>query len=338
MSSTDSVSFWRRLPLLVLQVSVTGGLLWWIFREESTRAEVVEVFRNANPGWLVVGVVVAGVENLLGVLRWRIFLKLLGIQIGWWKSVQIYFLGLVFNMFMLGAVGGDAVKALVLIGQGHRHSAAFLSVILDRLSGLAAMILTSAIFIGWNYDWLTGSPVVAGVIHFVFVYLLVVCLVLGLSFWAAHTGFSTRIGRWIPAREKLAELCESYFLFVRHWRQTAMAALISVGILWLYFSLYYFAARAFSCPVDLLQILSFMPAVDIIAALPVSLGGVGVREQLFVTILGQLAGVPSGLAVSVAMAGYGMSAFWGVTGTLTLPFLRGLLQKGKAREEQRPKL
>ena len=51
---------------------------------------------------------------------------------------------------------------------------------------------------------------------------------------------------------------------------------------------FYFSARAFGLEVPMGEFFAFMPAVDIISALPISLGGFGIREQLFATLLGEL--------------------------------------------------
>ena len=49
-----------------------------------------------------------------------------------------------------------------------------------------------------------------------------------------------------------------------------------------------------------------MPAVGIAQVLPISIGGLGVREAAFVVFLHPL-GVPSGQAVALGLAVYGMN-------------------------------
>jgi uncharacterized membrane protein YbhN (UPF0104 family) len=82
----------------------------------------------------------------------------------------------------------------------------------------------------------------------------------------------------------------------------------------LYFLTYYCSARAYGMEVPMGQFLALMPAVDLISGLPVSLGGLGVREGLFVFLLGNLASVSGPLAVSISLGGYLMSALWGIPG------------------------
>jgi len=119
--------------------------------------------------------------------------------------------------------------------------------------------------------------------------------------------------RW-PGRAKLLELSGAYFQCAVQWQRTASALGISVVMLACFFTTYYFSARAYGMDPGMGRFLALMPTVDILSGLPISLGGVGVREGVFVLLLGSLASVPSATAVSISLAGYLMSALWGIPG------------------------
>ena len=53
-------------------------------------------------------------------------------------------------------------------------------------------------------------------------------------------------------------------------------------------------------------VLAFVPAVAMAQVLPVSLGGLGIREGLLVLLLNPL-GVPAGKAIGVGLLWYGMT-------------------------------
>jgi glycosyltransferase 2 family protein len=312
-----------------LQALVTVGLLGWLFSQPEIRQGTAEVLRGAHPLWLLAAVLIAGVENFIGLLRWRIFLRLVGIELPFWESARLFYFGLFCNFILVGAVGGDSVKVLVLIGQGYRKSAAVFSVLLDRLSGVAALVLTSVIFISWHYDWLVQSRAVSGLIQFVFIYLGVVVFFLALSFVAARTGFAENSPKWLPFRERLDQLCRMYWLMLGKWRSTLFAAGLSCLMLLGYFAVFFAAMRAFDLELSLGQVFAFMPAVDIITAMPISLGGVGVREKLFKVLLGDLAGASGATAVWVSLSGYLATLFWGVVGLLAWPFFKGFIQRAR---------
>jgi glycosyltransferase 2 family protein len=306
------------IPIL-LQSLVSIALLVWIFWKEDFRTRTWQILSSAHPGWLLAGFLVAGAGNLIGVLRWGIFLRVLGISISPWDTLRLSFVGLFFNTFLVGAVGGDAVKVVWLVAKGQPKTAALLSVLMDRMSGLGALILCSALFMMWRLDWLMRSPVVAGLIKLVFAYLLVVVLLLGVSFLLSARGLTSRLPARFPFRKTIVEFTGAYLQFVTAWRQTLAASLLSILMLLAYFLTFYLSGRAFGLDVPIAEFFALMPAVDIISALPISLGGFGVREQLFVTLLGDLWGVPAAQAVSISLGGALLAMLWGLLGLVVLP-------------------
>jgi glycosyltransferase 2 family protein len=306
------------VPLLI-QSLVSAGLLVWIFWKEDFRMRTWQVLTSAHPAWLAAGFLVAGVGNLLGVVRWGIFLRVLGIRLSAWEVFRLSFVGLFFNTFLVGAVGGDAVKVVWLAAKGHRKTSALLSVVMDRMSGFGALILCSLIFMLLRLDWLMRSALVAGLIKGVFIYLVAVVALMAFSFSRSAKSLTCRLPRGFPGREIIIDFAEAYFQFVTCWRQTLLASLLSVVILLAYFLTFYLSARAFELQVPIGEFFAFMPAVDIISALPISLGGFGVREQLFATVLGELWGVPAAQAVSISLAGASLSMLWGLSGLALLP-------------------
>jgi hypothetical protein len=57
-----------------------------------------------------------------------------------------------------------------------------------------------------------------------------------------------------------------------------------------------------------------LPIILTIASLPISLSGIGVREQLFQNVLSGMFGTPEGLAVMISITGFLIVVFWGLVG------------------------
>ena len=68
----------------------------------------------------------------------------------------------------------------------------------------------------------------------------------------------------------------------------------------------FLAAHALGLDVSPTAALAFMPAVAIAQVLPISVGGLGIREGAFVLFLGPL-GVPAGQAVALGLLVYGLN-------------------------------
>lgn len=320
-----------------MQAAVTVGFLAWFFHDPEFREQAVEALRTANGSWLVVGLIIAGLENMLGVIRWRFFLRMLSIELPFWKTVEICLVGLFCNTFMLGGVGGDLVRAAYLVQRGNRKTTAFLSIVLDRVSGLGALILLTIVVTTLNYDWLMRSPVAATVVKFVILYQIVAFVVLGVSLLISAKGWANKIPSWAPARRFLVDMGDGYARLATEWRTTLIASTFSVFMLIGYFGVFYCSARAFGAPINFVQLCSIMPAADMISALPISVGGIGVREQVFVVMLGQLAGVAAATAVSISLVGFLVNGSWGLVGAVLVPLhFKGIIRKARlaAREAQ----
>ena len=327
MSAEQKHSPARKWILLGLQLIVSVALLVWIFHDREFRAHFWQVVRAGQWDWLLLGFIVAGVSNVLGAFRWRIFLHVLKMPLGVWDALRLSFIGLFFNNFLPGAVGGDAVKVVWLVTKGHRDSSALVSVFMDRMSGFFALVACSLALILSRYDWLTSSPTVAALTKSVFAFLAVMAFLLALSFVAASPFVRRRVPQWMPLREKMLSFNADYFEFVRVWPQTLRAALLSAVMMAAHFLTFYCAARAFDVNLPLMDFLSLMPAVDIISAMPVSFGGLGVREALLERLLGELAGVPAAQAISVSLAGALLNMVWGLAGVFLIPSYRDLVSK-----------
>jgi len=65
-----------------------------------------------------------------------------------------------------------------------------------------------------------------------------------------------------------------------------------------------------------LDIFSVLPIINTITALPISLSGVGLREQLFYELFHTLFGTSESIAVMISITGFMLTVFWGIVGGL----------------------
>ncbi len=312
----------KKKLLLIVQLLVSLGLLTWLFQRNDLRDQIGKVFFHAHAEWLLLGFLIAGFGNFLGIYRWGIFVKMLGLALTRNEVFRMGLVGLFFNNFLVGAVGGDAVKVVWLAARGRKKAHALMSVAMDRMSGILALVFCSLLFMTPRLEWLRQSHAVAGLIKVIFIYLLTIGGLFLISLAVASKGLAKYIPEWGPGRKQMMELEDGYRKFIGHWRQTLIAGGVSVFMFVAYFMTFYCAARAFDVRVPVLDFLAIMPTVDIVAALPLSVGGFGVREHLFTLLLGDLCGVPSAQSVLVSLGGALLTMIWGLGGLLVLPSYR----------------
>ena len=149
----------KKTLLTILQIAVTIGLLWWVFHDPEKRAQMAEALRQAKWSWLWIGVGVFFGCTVLATVRWKILLNVQGIDMGWVRTWQLFMIGMFFNLFMLGSTGGDVVKMFLAMREARSNkAAALLSVFMDRVIGMMALILISLGFLYFRYDLLSHSP------------------------------------------------------------------------------------------------------------------------------------------------------------------------------------
>ncbi len=298
----------------VLQVIVSTALLAILVTRPDFRATLATVILSGEPRWLGAGFLLAGASQILALVRWRIFLKIAGLEISSAETAGIFFAGLFCNFFLPGGAGGDVVKIGLLATRGHDPARAAISVIMDHFAGSVSMVLLGSSLMAWKYSWLTSSPLVAEVVHGITFFLVAISLLVLASFVLSAPRIVVRLPAFWPGRAKLVELSGVYFQCAIQWPRTLFAQFVSGGMLMLLFLSYYFSARAYGIDPGLGRFLALMPTVEMISGLPVSLGGIGVRETVFVLLLGSLLGTPEPTAVVLSLAGYTMTVLWGIPG------------------------
>ena len=304
----------------------TVGILYLVFHDPAKRAEMAQALRQANRWWLLAGFVVYGLVEFLSGIRWQLLLRVQGIVLSWTRLFHLVLMGVAFNFLIPGGTGGDVVKVYFLLKEtpGQR-TRALLSVLVDRLIGLVALIAIAGVIIAAQWPWLHSSPAAVKYIWVTLAILGSLLAGLGLSFLLTGLGLIHKLPARLPGRDKLASFALAYNLYGRAWQPTAAAFVLSVVAHFGHFALFFCAASAFgatSYVPTFGEFCSIMPIVDTLTSIPISLGGLGVRENLFQIFLGDLCGVSPAVAALMATTGYALVLGWGLLGGVLYFFYR----------------
>ena len=130
----------KRVGILLVQLLVTAAGLWYVFHDPQKRAQIADAVRHASPKWLLLGWICYGAVEMLATMRWQILLRIQGITFSWLRAFAIVMIGLFFNMFLPGLIGGDVIRLYFVFKLApRRKTRATLSVVMDRLFGLLAI-------------------------------------------------------------------------------------------------------------------------------------------------------------------------------------------------------
>jgi len=150
----------------LLRVGISAVLLGWVaWKMDWTK--LAEVFAGLRLEFWLAGVGLFALAQTVSSQRWQIITRALGFNETMGQLTRFYFIGTYFSLLLPTSVGGDVVRAWYLDNRSGRRLKAFLSVFLDRLSGLMvllAMGCLAAVFSPMPEAWIAWS-IWAHVVH-----------------------------------------------------------------------------------------------------------------------------------------------------------------------------
>ncbi|MGC1480327.1 MAG: lysylphosphatidylglycerol synthase transmembrane domain-containing protein [Chthoniobacterales bacterium] len=307
----------KRAFIATLQILVSIALIIWIFHDPGKRALMADALAAANLWWLVPGVTAMGIALAAQAARWQVLLRAVDVHFHWLRTTQLYFIGAFFNLFLLGATGGDVAKIYYAVRESpDARAAAFLSIVVDRVMGLIALAAIAVIAVASRFDVLMSTPIAQGMLATLALILAAGLGVVVVGALVAFFKLQARLPANLPARTAIVDLAVATERYARAPRALFGAFALSIAGHLLMFATFYFAARALGSALTMLDTFSVMPIVSAITAVPISLSGIGLREQIFEQLLSTLYAIPASEAVLISLLGYLTMVIWSLVGGL----------------------
>lgn len=133
----------------VAKLTLAAALLILIFYKFVDIGKLAEALKKAQWMYVLYALALQWCVVLIGTHRLQILLKAHSIKLSFFRVLKYNCIGYFFNLFSLGATGGDVVKAFYVSRETHEKKTESVTVVfLDRLMGMAAVvtIATAALF------------------------------------------------------------------------------------------------------------------------------------------------------------------------------------------------
>jgi hypothetical protein len=265
------------------------GLLAWL-----SAGRILEpIARVPWTTWLGVGVAFL-LGHAISSMKWRMLVGSAGAPIGRLIALRAHAAGLFANLCLPSIVGGDVIRAGLAVRSAGRLEAVTLGSLADRLIDTAALVAIAGVAAILYPELAQG---VAGTV------LVSVGLLLAL-------GVITGLGlvRWVPA-ERLPGRLKKVVIKVREALDALFAqpgtAVLAFGMSVLvqsgFVGLNIVLAKSIGIEIEMAAWMLAWPLAKLVALLPVSLGGIGVREVTLAAFLAPF-GVEATLAVAQSLA------------------------------------
>lgn len=272
----------RKKGITLLKILISAALLYFIFTKIPF-SEVLGVLKKAQPFFMVVALLFFVISKVLAAVRLNLYFHEIEVLLTHKSNLKLYLLGMFYNLFLPGGIGGDAYKGYYVKKQFEVPTKKVVAVLLlDRLSGMLLLFVFTCM-LGLTLKDPTLLP-------FQWVFWLGIPMSV-LVFWALQRRFFTYI---LPV----------------FWRSNVLSALVQLAQLGCVLMI----LQALKIEVSTLEYLFIFLISSIVSVLPLTIGGIGSRELVF--LYGALwLGLKEDVSVGISMLFFMITAFvslWGL--------------------------
>jgi glycosyltransferase 2 family protein len=305
-ASPPARSWWSRWGWVVRWGGTVAGFVY-ILRIIDL-SSLKSAFAHASVVTLLAALAMISFGLSLGAVRWRILMRAYGArtQPSLYQAIRFYFVAVFYNTYLPGGVAGDILRGVVTRKSfGDRGTTEAIAVVLvERALGLLGVVSLVAVGLGLAgpaiHDsgslWIWSAVGAAGSMG------VVLMLPLG-----------RQLARFLPSR--LGDIA-SRLPVVSRPLDFFLAAILSLFTQlttavsgWLFL-------RDFHPATTLGDALFIVPLAAATTFLPITVGGTGAREAVFILLCGQLLGMPSSDALAASLLVWLTSLIAGALGGL----------------------
>ncbi len=294
----------RRVPWQWLARLLLGALVVWALAHGAREVPVGAALQKVPLQVLAGSVALYWAGQFISAWRWQLLLNAIlpaqNAPVDFRSCVRWYAVGMFWNLWMPTGIGGDAARALQAGNSVQSRALAAASVLMDRLSGMVALLLIGACALLFDSAAHGAGSAQAWRLIVIFSALLMVVLLIFIFLNRLTThGKSSELsgprakifGVWHSLQSALA-------LYGAPQQRAVLwlSLLLSLVVQLLQIGINFWLAHAVGLPLDLVSVAWLAPVLAVSSLIPLGIGGLGVREAAAIALLG--ADWPQGLVLA----------------------------------------
>ena len=293
----------RRWIVSALKILFCIGIMSWIL-SRADLALVTDAMVGANRSLIALALGMQVLGACIITLRWRRLLAVKQVTPGFSFLFLSMMSSFFFRQFLPSVFGGDTIRGYDSWRAGASPTFAVLTLVVDRLFGLTALVLF-AIFAGFaRGDIARDLPGLWLWTAMALVILLILLVVIA---------FPRRVPLPRRAPRKISQIVEALSIFSGKskllWGTFGLSVLLQINVVTFYFVIA--CSLGFEMPYSAFFII--VPVATFAMMLPVSINGIGIRETVFIFLLG-IWGVDEASALAFAWIEFGLILCLGLIG------------------------
>jgi uncharacterized protein (TIRG00374 family) len=291
----------KKIFSILLRIGISAALLVFIFRKVDAQA-LFGIIRRADKPLLVISFIFFFLNYVFCLYRWEMLLRGAGIHLSLKRVIISLAGGNFFNLFLPSTIGGDVMRSVDLAVHTKRPHEVVATVVLDRLSGYAGLVIVGALALalGGNLvrekSILLSFAVIAGILVAILVALFNRFLYAKIN-QLLHSPTAGKI------RQAFRDLHHEMHIF-RNRRGVLFGNLILSMLVQAVSPLtFYLIALSLGIKINIIYYFVFLPIIGAITLLPISIGGLGLRDATTIYFFAK-AGVSKDLAFAMSLLAF----------------------------------
>ena len=266
---------------LLIRFIVSVGLMVWLVTMIDWD-EAFRIMKEGSPFYFVLAFLAIQITVATSIWKWRMLIqssekKLSNDQISPTYLGKLYYIGLFFNNFMLGSVGGDVVR-IYYLGKKTGVATATTSVLFERITAgfaLVGIVLVSALFMDQSRPYLISLLIL--IIIAVALYIIFKIFMKKATVTERNSSSQSKLSLlMVKGKQAIIGIGDTAKNYRNEsWQWWGMILLLSflfqVGMAWINDLLF----RSFGIEVSFLHLLVIITLISVITMIPVSLNGLG---------------------------------------------------------------
>lgn len=305
----------KKLFSLILRAGMSIALLVFLFSKIDFRATFKTIL-TLQPLYMSLAVAVFVLIYVLCLYRWRTLLVAQGINLPLMRIVSSFSGGIFFSLFLPSTIGGDVARSIDLGLHTKRHSVIIASVLLDRLSGFVGLVLVALVSLLAGHRYISEPSVYTTIF-----------IVAGILFAILTVIFNTKIYNGVKRRldnkgslgENIRELHSEIYYFRKKPAILLGNLLFSILVQAASSVSSFFILRALHSDIKFIYPFILNPVIIAIATLPISIGGLGLRDASSVFFYTKV-GVTHDTALAHSLLNFALMVIFGLIGGLIYLF------------------
>lgn len=296
--------------LLAFRIIVSLILLIYLFNKTDI-ANILTAMKSTRLHMLILPFFLIAVGFLISALRWQILLNAQDISISLWKLTKYYLEGSFFNNFLPTTIGGDILRTYEASKSSGSITQSFTVIVVERLTGIFALIAYAILGLQFGYStfgnfhlvWITAG---------IFLVLLII-LISGAGLQGGKLEENTNTDLLSKAKGLINKVFFTLH-FYRDKKKALFKALLLAFILQFNVIIFfYIISYSLDLKPPFYYFLIIIPIIHVILMFPVSINGIGIRENTFIFFLSKI-GISAATSVALSWLAFAMVLIYAIVG------------------------